>query len=65
MTKYRITEPSSAYGFRYDGLRLLQRTGNKYYLIPVGWRTAAALPDDTTIRVEFSTAGQSANASGG
>ena len=38
VTKYRITEPTSAYGFRYDGLRLLQRTGDKFYLLPVGWR---------------------------
>jgi hypothetical protein len=69
VTKYRIAEPSSAYGFRYDGLRLLQRTGDKYYLMPVGWRTVAdgviALPDDGSVRVEFSTAGQSADTSGG
>lgn len=69
VTKYRITEPSSAYGFRYDGLRLLQRTGDKFYLLPVGWRTPAdgviALPDDGSVRVEFSTAGQRAQASAG
>lgn len=64
VNKYQITEPSSAYGFRYDGLRLLQRTGDKFYLLPVGWRSVAdgviALPDDGSVRVEFSTAGESA-----
>lgn len=69
VTKYRITEPTSAYGFRYDGLRLLQRTGDKFYLLPVGWQTPAdgviALPDDASVRVEFSTAGQLAQGSGG
>ncbi|MEV5966894.1 hypothetical protein AB0L70_34310 [Kribbella sp. NPDC051952] len=65
VTKYQITESSSAYGFRYDGLRLLQRTGDKFYLLPVGWRSDAdgviALPDDGSVRVEFSTAGRSAS----
>jgi hypothetical protein len=61
VNKYRITESTSAYGFRYDGLRLLQHTGDKYYLLPVGWRTVAdgviALPDDGTLRLEFSNSG--------
>ncbi|WP_132188478.1 MULTISPECIES: hypothetical protein [Kribbella] len=69
VNKYRISEPTSACGFRYDGLRLLQRTGNKYYLLPVGWRTVAdgviALPDDGSVRFEFSNSGTGQNSEGG
>jgi hypothetical protein len=52
----------SAYRYRYAGLRLLQRSGGKYFLLPDGWTPASrqviALPDDGTLRMEFgSTAG--------
>ena len=52
-----FTEPNSAYGFQYSGLYLLQRSGDKYFLLTDGWDTDAArlfvLPDNAAIRVEF------------
>lgn len=52
-------DPDSAYGFRYSGLRLLQRSGGKYFLLPDGWspdkRIVLVIPDDGTVRFEFGT----------
>jgi hypothetical protein len=58
-----ITEPESAYRFRYDGLKLLVRSGDKYFLLPQNWtrKTGVALVirDTPDIRVEFGPGGRS------
>lgn len=60
-------EPDSAYGFRYDGLALVLKSGGQFLLLPKTWtpRTGVAivLPDSADVRLEFAlpggTAGQS------
>ena len=46
-----FTEPNSAYGYQYSGLYLLQRSGDKYFLLTDGWDTDEArlivLPDNS------------------
>jgi hypothetical protein len=50
-------DTNSAYGFEYSGLFLLQRSGDKYFLLTTGWDTDAGrlvvLADNPSIRVEF------------
>jgi hypothetical protein len=45
------------YGYRYSGLYLLQRSGDKYFLLTDGWDEdqgrLVVLPDTSGIRVEF------------
>ena len=45
------------YGYRYSGLYLLQRSGDKYFLLTDGWDEdqgrLVVLPDNSGIRVEF------------
>jgi hypothetical protein len=52
-----ISSPGSVYRFRYDGLRLMIRSGDKLFLIPEGWtRTKGAvlvLPEGSGLRFEF------------
>jgi hypothetical protein len=54
----RLNRRDSAYAFRYAGLRLLVRSGGKYFLVPEGWSkqdgVAIALADTNELRVEFS-----------
>jgi hypothetical protein len=54
----RLNEPSGAYRFRYDGFRLVQRSGNRLFLISESWdpahRRVYVLTDDGRVRVEFS-----------
>lgn len=54
-----LAGPGSKYGYRYDGLYLLQRSGEKYFLLNDGWTGGAGrlviLPDDDSIRLEFGT----------
>jgi hypothetical protein len=49
---------AGAYGFRYDGLRLVLQSGSQYLLLPAGWtREAGAailLPRSDAVRLEFS-----------
>jgi hypothetical protein len=53
----RLHGPDSAYAYRYDGLRLLERTGGRLFLLPSGWTldhgTLIVIPDDGAIRVEY------------
>ena len=55
------TTPGSAYGFRYDGLKLIFQAGGQYLLLPGEWTTesgtALLLPRSDTVRLEFETAG--------
>jgi hypothetical protein len=57
VTKTKLSEPDSAYRYRYDGLRLLQRSGNRYLLISELWEPESGrvivLRDTDTIRMEF------------
>jgi hypothetical protein len=53
----RFTDPSSAYRFRYDGLRLLLHSGGKYFLLYDGWNRehgrVIVIADDSALRFEF------------
>jgi hypothetical protein len=59
VTVTRFPGETSAYGYRYDGLKLLTKSGDKYYLLPLGWNyddgKTIVLNDDSTIRLEFTT----------
>lgn len=52
---------NSGYSFRYEGLRLLVRSGGKYFLVPDEWEPedgiAIVLPDTDKFRFEFSPGG--------
>ncbi len=49
--------------YRYRGLRLLIRSGGKYFLLPSGWTrkegTVVVLPDNDSLRFEFRPGGGS------
>lgn len=54
----RSANEISQYRYRYDGLRLLIRANNQYFLLPACWTAngrarAIALADDRFIRMEF------------
>jgi hypothetical protein len=53
----RCAEPASAYRFRYDGLKLVFRTGDQYFFLPRAWTrrngTAILLPRSASYRMEF------------
>jgi hypothetical protein len=52
----------AAYRFRYDGLKLVQQSGNQYLFLPAGWThangAAILLPRNDKVRLEFSPPGQ-------
>jgi hypothetical protein len=58
--------PGVTYRFRYDGLKLLLRSGDQYLFLPVGWTpehgTAILVPRGDTLRLEFILAGQAPSA---
>lgn len=51
----------AAFGFRYDGLKLVVELGNQYFLLPADWnaadRVAMVIPRSDTLRLEFIPAG--------
>jgi hypothetical protein len=55
-------DSDAAYRFRYDGLKLVQQSGNQYLFLPAGWihatGTAILLPRRESLRLEFSMPGQ-------
>ena len=55
---YKRQTEESAYRFRYDGLRLLLYSGDKYFLLSYSDQGAIpsviVLPDSEELRVEFS-----------
>ena len=57
VTTERIGTVEGEFGYRYSGLYLLQRSGDKYFLLTDGWDEdkgrLVVLPDDSGIRVEF------------
>jgi hypothetical protein len=56
----RCHDVKAAYGFRYDGLRLMMRASDQYLLVPEGWGRESAvailLPRTDAIRMEFTPA---------
>jgi hypothetical protein len=50
-------DPNAAYGFRYDGLKLIVAIGNQYLLLPVTWTPqkgiAVVIPRTDNLRLEF------------
>jgi len=61
VTETPITASDSAYRYRYTGLRLLIRSGARYFLVPAGWTrrhgTVVVLDEATDIRFEFAPGG--------
>lgn len=59
VTETPLGGADSRYAYRYDGLYLLQRSGDKYFLVTNVWDNGGwagrlvVLPDDDTIRLEF------------
>ena len=53
----RLGNPESAYRYRYDGLRLVQRSGDRYLLMSEQWDARSArivvLRDSDSLRLEF------------
>jgi hypothetical protein len=53
----RLEGEDAAYRFRYANLRLLIRSGGKYFLVPSGWSTAdpvvIVLSDNDAVSVQF------------
>ena len=49
--------PDAAYGFRYDGLKLVLQAGGQYFFLPAGWNrsdgVAFVIPRNDTLRLEF------------
>lgn len=54
----RKLPPTGLYRFRYDGLRLLIRSGGKYFLVPADWTRSRGsvfvVRDSDDLRAEFS-----------
>lgn len=52
-----LGEPDGAYRYRYEGLYLLQRSGEKYFLLTDGWAVhdgrLLIFPESDEIRLEF------------
>lgn len=50
-------EPESAFGFRYEGLKLLFHSGGTYFLVPESWSTnngtTVVLRQNDSLRLEF------------
>jgi hypothetical protein len=61
ITVTNIASASSAYKFRYSGLRLLIHSAGKYFLVNDGWShqhgVTIVLPDASDIRLEFTPGG--------
>lgn len=53
----RCADAKSAFRFRYDGLKLILRSGDQYVFVPQGWTTATGvavvMPRSNSIRLEF------------
>lgn len=57
VTASSLRAKEGEYAYRYSGLYLLQRSGDKYFLLTDGWNQdqgrLVVLPDNSSIRVEF------------
>lgn len=59
----RCQDPDAAFGFRYDGMKLVVAYGNQYLLLPAGWTqdhgAAVVITRTDSLRLEFTSAGTS------
>jgi hypothetical protein len=57
LTVDEVGGQDSVYRFRYAGFRLLLRSGDRYFLIPIGWRrgedAVVSLSETSNVRMEF------------
>ncbi len=57
VTETSLDGTDAAYRFRYNGLRLLVRSGGHYFLLPEGWTrqdgAAIVVPEGPALRLEF------------
>jgi hypothetical protein len=57
VTETVCADPDAAYRFRYDGLKLVLRSGDQYVFLPTGWTptdgAAMVLPRGQSIRLQF------------
>jgi hypothetical protein len=59
VTETVLVGEDGRYAYRYDGLYLVQRSGDKYFLVSNAWESGqwagrlVVLPDDGTVRLEF------------
>jgi hypothetical protein len=60
VTEDEVSRGGSAFRWRYDGLRLLVRSNQRYFMVPVGWQpgrsTVVVLDEGPGLRFEFETA---------
>jgi hypothetical protein len=53
----RCDDPKAAYQFRYDGLKLIQQSGDQYVFLPQAWTptngVAIIMPRSNSLRLEF------------
>jgi hypothetical protein len=61
VTETAVGDEHSAYRYKYDGLRLLLKSGGKFFLLPADWEqhrgTVVILSDTDAIRIAFVKAG--------
>jgi hypothetical protein len=59
VTEVACANPDAAYRFRYDGLKLVLRSGDQYVFLPAAWTpadgAAIIIPRVSSIRLEFSS----------
>lgn len=62
VTETTLTGEDSAYGYCYEGLYLLQRSGGKHFLLTAGWNAGqgrlVSIADTETIRLEYGPGGR-------
>ncbi len=58
VTKTTCSGEDAAYGFRYEGLKLMLRSDDKLFFLPATWRqangVAIVIPESDSLRLEFS-----------
>jgi hypothetical protein len=58
VTETKLPEPDSAYHYRYTGLWLLERTGDRYFLLTAHRGRVVVLREGEGVRLEYSRPGQ-------
>ena len=61
----KCEEAESAYGFRYDGLKLVMQARDRYLFLPANWTPGAGpalvVPRSDSLRLEFTAPGRALN----
>jgi hypothetical protein len=61
VTERKCSGDDPAYGYRYDGLKLVMQAGDRYLFLPANWRPgggpALVVPRIDSLRLEFSAPG--------